>query len=214
VKISDIRVESNVIDRFIGMYFGNIEYEPIAPGDHMLVTNNLWAHGDNNNVTNAQSNMFGPNNITNYLNFSYTHNSVFTGLAYTLYPCSVAGANGDCYTTKFGAGLAQAEVPLEIPGKPNVIFKDNIIGAGNYGYQFGSGGNLPYTDAWTSSPRITTSSSPTPQANASLAQPVRGRRTSSHLRHVYRSHGRPTSLAGCERIISRLPCLSSGRTLA
>jgi hypothetical protein len=51
VKISDIRVESNVIDRFIGMYFGNIEYEPMAPGDHMLVTNNLWAHGDNNNVT-------------------------------------------------------------------------------------------------------------------------------------------------------------------
>jgi hypothetical protein len=150
VKISDIRVESNVFDRFVGMGFGNIEYEPITAGDHMLVTNNLWAHGDNNNVTTAQSNMFGPNNITNYLNFSYIHNSVFTGLAYTLYPCLVPGANGDCYTTKFGAGLAQAESPLQIPGKPNVIFKDNIIGAGNYGYQFGSGGNLPYTDAWTS----------------------------------------------------------------
>jgi hypothetical protein len=144
VKISDIRVESNVFDRFIGLFFGNHEYEPLATGDNMLVTNNLWAHGDNNNVTTAQSNEFGPNNIVNYSNFNFSHNTILTGLAYTAYPCMVGhtSPNGDCKTTKFFAMNAHSEHPLQIPGYPDVIFKDNIAGVGAFGVQCGDAGGL------------------------------------------------------------------------
>jgi hypothetical protein len=144
VKISDVRVESNVFDRFIGLFFGNHEYEPLATGDNMLVTNNLWAHGDNNNVTTAQSNEFGPNNIVNYSNFNFSHNTILTGLAFTAYPCMVGhtSPNGDCKTTKFFAMNAHSEHPLQIPGYPDVIFRDNIAGVGAFGVQCGDAGGL------------------------------------------------------------------------
>jgi hypothetical protein len=153
VKISDVRVESNVFDRFIGLFFGNYEYEPLATGDHMLVTNNLWAHGDNNNVSTAQANEFGPNNITNYNNFTFSHNTILTGLPYTAYPCIVGSTspNGDCRTTKFFAMAAHTEQPLQILGYPSVIFKDNIAGVGAYGVQCGSGGGLTVVgNCWNS----------------------------------------------------------------
>jgi hypothetical protein len=147
VKISDVHVEGNVWDRFIGIGFGGFEYDPIGPGDHIVVKNNLWAHGDNNNVSNARANVYGPNNIANYLNFEFSHNTVLTGLAYPAYPCSVPGANGDCYTTKFASSSAKVDSPFQLPNVPAVIFKDNIIGAGNYGFQCGVSGNVPVVGA-------------------------------------------------------------------
>jgi hypothetical protein len=151
VKISDIHVEGNVFDRFIGIHLGNIEYEPIAAGSNVVLTNNLWAHGDNNNVSNAQANVYGPNNIVNYTNFTFTHNTVLTGLKYVAYPCAFgASPNGDCKTTKTFFVLAQSEHPLQIPGKPDVIFRDNIFGAGAYGAQCGDGGGLAISNCWNS----------------------------------------------------------------
>jgi hypothetical protein len=149
VKISDISVQNNVFDRFVGLAFGNIEYEPIAAGDHMLVSNNIWAHTDNNNVSNAQANAYGPNNIVNYLNFSFTHNTILSGLPYTVYPCvNGTSPNGDCKTTKTFFVLAQSEHPFQIPGKPNVTFRDNILGLGAFGAQCGDGGGLAITNCW------------------------------------------------------------------
>jgi hypothetical protein len=148
VRISNVRIQSNWWRRFIGNSFTGFEYQPMGPGASVVVTNNLWEKGDNDNETLAQSNIKTFSGPSEFNNFTFTHNAVLTGFKFNGMPCTTTGLGGDCYTSIFGFIQSQVEMPSQILVKPTSTIRDNIMGLGNYGYQCGES-SRPMSDCQT-----------------------------------------------------------------